>query len=217
MITAGVKEIRQCVIGLQTAKPTLMFESPKLLTEGPSSQTPGSRAYPWLSLLPAAVPPASTEMSKRRGPPESSDAVQAIEPSSSQFETASWLYSMTLAPAKDVDEDPIFVEEYADEPLPEQGPGGPHELFSRKIPETTSHTRHNPQASRMQIVKAPPPQQLYELSIPAIAQNLIKKWTYLDPSIILPEEGTANGDDLDVATDSPDGDEENDQQFPEPL
>ena len=85
-------------------------------------------------------------MFKRRGLPESGDSVQAIEPSGSQFETASWMYSMTLAPAKDVEEDPIFVSEDEDESLPEQALGGPRDFLRGRNPETTTSARRNPRA-----------------------------------------------------------------------
>jgi hypothetical protein len=38
----------------------------------------------------------------------------------------------------------------------------------------------------------------YDLSISSIAQKLIKKWTYMDPGVTLPEQKDTNGAGFDL-------------------
>ncbi|KAJ8110392.1 hypothetical protein OPT61_g6761 [Boeremia exigua] len=208
VITAGVKEIRQCVIGLQTAKPALMFEPSKLPTTG-LSHSPSPRAYPWLSMVPVASAANGTRYPRRADP-----TIDALEPSSSQFETASWLYSMTLAPAQDAAGDILIDEGYGDT---KEGPGVILANGSRA--SKMSSVSHGRKAANMQVSRVPPPQQLYNLSIFAVAQKLIHSWTFLDPARVFSERQSTNREDHDepAELDISDEDEDDDLSPPEPL
>jgi hypothetical protein len=75
-----------------------------------------------------------------------------------------------------------------------------------------------PRDGEMQIVTVPPLQQLYGVPISSIAQQLIKKWTYLDPGVTLPEQKETNsaGFDLFEEGDSSEDVGGPDQSPPEP-
>ena len=107
-----------------------------------------------------------------------------MEPSDTQFETASWLYSMTLAKSGDYEEPISYHYNASEEPLRH------HALKGGDVASSDARSwasTPDQAAAHFQITKAPPPQHLYELSISPIARNLVGTWTYLDQPDFLPQ------------------------------
>ncbi|KAH6612161.1 hypothetical protein C7974DRAFT_419056 [Boeremia exigua] len=168
VIVAGVKEIRQCVVRLQMAKPAIMFEPPKLLDAAPASDPIVSRLNnPLTALYP----------SNRHIEDAAVSTEAAMEPSDSQFETASWLYGMILAKSGG------YAESFSHQGNPREEIRQPPSLGSNDT--VFSDVRLQKQAAgESQSSKAPPPQRLYEISVSAVARSLLGTWTYLNPTLI---------------------------------
>lgn len=155
LIVTGVKKIRHCVVGLQTARPALIFEPPKMLTAGESTDTPSSRAYPWLPIVSVPPPVPDGVLGSRRRQRAIENATDAIEPSDSQFETASWLYNITLA-------------------KPEDSKTGDSVAEDRAFHADQTSVPGQPDARHMEVITVLPPRQLYNLSIPSVVHKLIR-------------------------------------------
>ena len=232
LITAGVKEIRQCVITLQTAKPALMFEPPKLLDAAPVSETGLVVPRTYHSL------PIMTLPSSRKHPADAAkNTVDAMEPSGAQFETASWLYNMTLARSGSYADSAHY---YTGPALPNPfDPQPGHGAFRDAEQSNLRHSAipsllnpfdpqpgdgafrdakpsnlHRSAIPEFPVTRVPPPQRLYEIPVSAVAHNLVGTWTYLNPSDFFATRDVVVEEQPDVSYDDSGSDDDENVSMP---
>lgn len=185
VITAGIKEVRQNVIELQTAKPAIMYEPRRLLTVDASSDSPRPHDNTLVPVNASHSPVAGPDL-RQQNHVVVEDDNDAVEPGRLQFEAAAWVYSMTLDSNRSLSNNyPISNLEYdmGDKMVPHGGVALPMAPLTRTPP----HDQDPPDSMSMQMIRVPSPQRLRDISVPATVQSLIQTWTYLDPVGILPE------------------------------
>jgi hypothetical protein len=120
-----------------------------------------------------APPPADGHIARRQ--PLKEEPAEAIEPGRPQFETAAWLYRMTLAsPLGSIGETP-----------PESGnfdTGG----NDTTITSLKNRAPADPVSSSL--IKLLSPQRLNRTSVLAVARRVVKNWTFLEPVEVLPDD-----------------------------
>ncbi|KAJ4311238.1 hypothetical protein N0V94_008045 [Neodidymelliopsis sp. IMI 364377] len=167
LVVAGVKEIRQSIIGLQQAKPAVMFEPLKLLAadEKPSALL-NVLEHQGLA-LPEVLSSTRSEMQLQQSVAQK--ATEAMEPSDSQFETAHWLYCLTLADHGN------SMEDLPQDDVNQDDTTNTNELdWSNELHAMRSGLRQSNSPARI-----PSPQRLYDISISSTAWRLTHTWTFL--------------------------------------
>jgi hypothetical protein len=186
-----------------------MFKSPKMLTDRSPSPQRGENGTRALSMHTAPIiePPqrrggitinhGTGNLSIRSDSSPTNHHVsrrqvldweieEVLKPGRPQFETATWLYQMTLARNLRANED--------DSPASEEP--------STRNDDRTISLKHlasaNPEPSSLK--KLPSPQRLSETSVLTVARRAVGNWTFLEPIEVLLDE--ADNDEGDLTGDS---------------
>lgn len=206
LVISGIKEIRQSVIELQQAKPAVMFEPLRMLAAGQAPSALLDTLEHQGLVLPSAPAKEGSGLELHQEV-VAQETTEAVEPSESQFETATWLYRMALTSSADPAE-VLPAEDATHNATPEiEQLDWSNELHAMR----SGLNVHGPVQSAA-LVKLPSPQKLYSISIPATAWKLVHMWTFLTYAEVNFEDAAATSHSFDQSAEDDDSDDDDDDR-----